>query len=58
MKIGWMSARNIKMQEDYDCWDNTVAASYGYNVAEQQTGYLYFIAFLDFQSGQFLLRKF
>ncbi len=28
-------------KEDYDRWDNTVAASYGYNVAEQQAGKSY-----------------
>ncbi len=28
-------------KEDYDRWDNTVAASYGYNVAEHQAGKSY-----------------
>lgn len=45
MKNGWMSARNIKMQ-NYDCWDNTVAAYYSYNAANQQAGFFLIFLFL------------
>lgn len=34
-------AKLQEWKEDYDRWDNTVAASYGYNVAEQQAGKSY-----------------
>ena len=34
-------AKVQEWKEDYDRWDNTVAASYGYNVAEQQAGKSY-----------------
>ena len=34
-------AKLQEWKEDYDCWDNTVAASYGYNVLEQQAGKSY-----------------
>lgn len=34
-------AKLQEWKEDYDRWDNTVAASYGYNVAEHQAGKSY-----------------
>ena len=34
-------AKLQEWKEDYDCWDNTVAASYGYNIAEYQAGKSY-----------------
>lgn len=34
-------AKLQEWKEDYDRWDNTVAASYGYNVAEQQAAKSY-----------------
>lgn len=34
-------AKLQEWKEDYDRWDNTVAASYGYNVAAQQAGKSY-----------------
>ncbi len=34
-------AKLQEWKEDYDRWDNTVAASYGMNVAEQQAGKSY-----------------
>lgn len=34
-------AKVQEWKEDYDRWDNTVAASYGYNVAKQQAGKSY-----------------
>ena len=34
-------AKLQEWKEDYDRWDNTVAAGYGYNVAEHQAGKSY-----------------